>query len=153
MGIAILNIMLQHFIHWNELSSPQWMLSGFRMIYSMVYTEGFLFLSGFGLYYSFTKSPKIKGFYKRRFVRLIIPFVIIALPFLLIDVAEGKYGLDIFTLRISTLYFWVVGNDGLWYISLSVILYLLFPLLYKPASHWGGTFACLIADSVVASSD
>ena len=33
--------------------------------------------------------------------------------------------------NILTAYFWLHGNNGMWYISITVLLYILFPLLYK----------------------
>ncbi len=51
-----------------------------------------------------------------------------------------------FILEISSLYFWIFGNNGLWYISVTALLYILFPFLYayvfKGNVKW--RFACLL---------
>ncbi len=102
------------------------------LLIKAVFTEGLLFLSGFGLFYSFTKNRDLKSFYKRRFLRLYVPFLILSFPlytYFLFD-REG-YGLVDYIGQLTTIYFWVKGNfGGMWYVSISLLLYLLFPMFY-----------------------
>lgn len=129
MGIAILGVMILHSIKWAGLEDTL-----FKQIASpfarIAFTDGFIFLSGFGLHYSFRKNSNLKEFFIKRWYRLMVPFLIMATPFYL-------YGLYVnsdfirFLLNESTIYFWLYGNNGMWYISVSVVLYILFPLLYK----------------------
>ena len=130
MGIAILGVCIAHAFSWAHLdaSIASKILSPFCRI---AFTEGFLFLSGLGLYYSFQKNDNIDLFYKKRINRVFIPYVIMAFPFLLYDAYSGGISLPDFILRLSALYFWFCGNDGMWYISISLALYFIFPLVYK----------------------
>ena len=59
-----------------------------------------------------------------------VPFLIMATPFYLYSLLDNG---DImrFFLNESTLYFWIYGNNGMWYISISVLLYILFPFIYR----------------------
>ena len=50
MGIGILGVMLSHYFRWSGLEGGPVALA-FKPFIGLVYTEGFLFLSGFGLYY------------------------------------------------------------------------------------------------------
>lgn len=138
MGIAILGVLMVHSAEWAKsvinlrpLVFPFWRL---------VFTEGFLFLSGFGLYYSFTKDGNIKSFYHKRILRLLLPFMIIVLPFYLFDYIVGMYGIrlefyntKLFLLAESGLYFFFYGNinSSMWYISMTLLLYALFPWIYR----------------------
>lgn len=130
MGIAILGVCIAHALGWAHINNSIFakMLSPFTKI---AFTEGFLFLSGLGLYYSFQKNDNIVLFYKKRINRVLVPYVIMALPFLLFRTLSGNISFPIFILRLSTLYFWFFGNDGMWYISMSLALYFIFPLAYK----------------------
>ncbi|MCD7815569.1 MAG: acyltransferase, partial [Bacteroides sp.] len=44
--------------------------------------DAFLILSGIGLYCSYTKDPSIIRFYRKRGLRVVIPYLIIGLPYL-----------------------------------------------------------------------
>lgn len=93
----------------------------------------FMFLSGFGLYYSFTKSPNILLFYKKRIIR-IIPTVITLLIIFGItgDLLSGNSISSIFKLSywINSLYieYWFIGAILLFYLLFPLIYYLLLPL-------------------------
>lgn len=143
MGIGILNVMLLHFFTLNNMPTPKIASA----IINLVFVQGFLFLSGFGLYYSFTKNGNVKSFYKRRFANVVIPYFVIALPYYTYFFLTGQqslipiYSESYFTSdnpfivylgRITTIGYWFEGNyNGMWYIALSLILYALFPIVYK----------------------
>lgn len=97
----------------------------------------FLFLSGLGLYYSLKKSDPatVCGalYYKKRFFRVYIPYLLIYIPYALILVALGRYTFGDCLLSWSALEFWFF-HRGAWFVSLIVIIYLLSPLLYKALS-------------------
>lgn len=130
MGIAILGVCLLHAFKWAgiEESAIAHAVGPFARI---AFTDGFLFLSGFGLYYSFSKNSDLRRFYIKRVNRVLLPYMIMGLPFFLIGLATGGMSLSAFLLKLTSLYFWFFGNDGMWYISMSMALYLLFPFAYK----------------------
>lgn len=129
MGIAILGVMILHSIKWAGLEDTLFkqIVSPFARI---AFTDGFIFLSGFGLYYSFRNNSNLKEFFMKRWYRLMVPFLIMATPFYLYMLYDNGDFIR-FLLNESTLYFWLYGNNGMWYISMSVVLYMIFPLLYK----------------------
>ena len=125
MGIAILGVMWGHLM--NKTVQPTFFLHFARLIH----TYGFIFLSGFGLYYSFSKNSDITRFYKKRFLRLYLPYVIITFGFLLASVLFGNSNWLDFAAYLTTVAFWYEGNYyGMWYIAIAVFLYFIFPLLY-----------------------
>lgn len=146
MGLSILGIMLAHLSGWMNIQSH--VMVKFVDVFSRLsHTEGFLLLSGLGLYYSLsnriTPPPprtsnehyldisRVKKFYIRRFWRLMAPFALMSFPFYFVGDLLLHTDLKRFLLDWSTLYFWFYGNNGMWYISVSIVFYALFPLVYK----------------------
>lgn len=139
MGIAILNVMALHALSWTQaIEQPNIAVLALNTFGRLIFTEGFLFFSGLGIYYSLTKNSNIKRFYVRRLKRLIVPYVIIALPFFIYQSIGRQYGIDILMLKLTSLFFWVHGNDGMWYISLSLVLYFSSPMIYRILTYRGG---------------
>jgi len=132
MGIGILGVLIAHWFGFQHINDGTfYLLSSYFC--RLVFTEGFLFLSGFGLYCSYRKNENARGFYSRRIKRLIIPFLILSMPvYLFRYYLDASYSFYDFLTQITTVYFWIKGNFyGMWYISLSVLLYIVFPLFYK----------------------
>lgn len=87
MGIAIIGVCLLHAFAWTDIEGTKIA----RIIFPfarIAFTEGFLFLSGFGLYYSFCKNNNKRTFYLKRFNRVLLPYVIMCLPFFLRGLIE-----------------------------------------------------------------
>lgn len=127
MGYAIFGVLVSHLLFWLDIKIP-----GVNMTLRLIYTQGFLFLSGFGLYYSFSKSSEIAPFYKRRMKRLCIPFVLMAFIPCLIRAILIDGSASSFFLYVTTAQFWIYGNYwGMWYIAVSIVLYLIYPFLHK----------------------
>lgn len=104
MGWAILGVMLAHVKSIYEF--PDTVLTKLlgAFCYS-VFTDGFLFHSGFGLYNSMYYDKNIKRFYKKRFLRLLVLYWIISTPyFIYTDLVVGE-GMSSFTGHITTLSF------------------------------------------------
>lgn len=93
----------------------------------------FLFLSGFGLYYSCShKWDGIKSYYKKRFQRIFPTFWIALLLIFLIQGPYSLKGLAAFLAKCTTLGLWLPFVPMyLWYISLICLLYTIYPLFYK----------------------
>ena len=131
MGIAILGVMIGH-------CKGEWPVTIFSKLVGVfcfsVFTGGFLFLSGFGLFFSMSKKPNVKAFYRKRVKRLLVPWFCLAVPyFWLMDIVQTGTWND-FLWHISTVSFWRSGNySGMWYISVIVMLYLLYPWFHRLA--------------------
>lgn len=133
MGIGIIGVLVAHSIGLGEIATPSNLyMKIIAFIPRLAFTQGFLFLSGFGLYYSFAKNGNIREFYVRRINRLLIPFIVLSVCFFIYkDFIETFKPMNFF-LHISSLAFWFDGNYcGMWYIAISVFLYAIFPLFYK----------------------
>lgn len=96
----------------------------------------FLFLSAVSLGFSIEKNTT-KEFYKNRFKRVFITYLLIAGPFMvwkyfIMAPITSKTVVD-FLLEISTLsYFWTKeGIFPVWYVPCIMFFYLVYPLLYK----------------------
>lgn len=92
--------------------------------------EIFLFLSGTGLYYSFSRDKDIPGFYKRRVLRIFIPILVICTPYWIWLYAQGEASLFDLVLKYTTLDFWVSGRQQIWFISLIMVCYVFYPFIY-----------------------
>ena len=78
MGIACLWIMLHHnFFDWPTALEP---LERFAL-YGNLGVDLFLLLSGVGLTFAWARKPSLSEFYARRFVRLLVPYVLLAVPY------------------------------------------------------------------------
>jgi len=133
-GFAILAIIFSHIGYF--LSTDQ------RFLYPMSILAGvgvnlFLFLSGFGLTVSSLKLPlPIYRFYLKRLRKLFVPMWVIITLFLLMDffILQKSYQFD--EIYNSFLGFFPVAdlfenlNSPLWYFSLILFYYLIFPLVF-----------------------
>ncbi len=91
----------------------------------------FLFLSGIGLYYSYSKNHNLKEFYKKRFLRIIPIYLPICLIwFAFYDKVMGRGLLDYFA-DVTLISFFTENNIVEWFIVVILIFYLLFPFIYK----------------------
>lgn len=131
MGFAILGVMLAHIKTICVFPDTIWNKILGVFCYS-VCTGGFIFLSGLGLYSSMSKNDGVKQFYIRRIKRLLIPFWIISTPYFLFTDIYQSHNFVAFLGHVSTLDFWAHGNySGMWYISMTVMFYLIYPLIHK----------------------
>ena len=81
--------------------------------------------------YSLTKrSGNIISWYKKRYVRILLPYSMIAVPwFLIVTIMEHHSWID-FLFDVSTLSYWLY-HRGAWFIAALIPLYLITPLLFK----------------------
>lgn len=123
MAFAIMGILLAHTANdygWFPINRL------IRLGYGGV--DVFFFLSGFGLYFSYSKDSRPLPFYVKRFVRVYPAFfVVMLLWFWKYHIWEWNYCLKI----ASTLGFWFPTGCGwhymAWFVSAIFLLYLIFP--------------------------
>ena len=127
MGIAIIWIMIYHIPALASLF-PQPLFFLIKTGYAGV--DIFLFLSSYGLYYSLKKDPSITRFYKKRFIRIFPTYFFAIIFFGLcnqLEITEILKSLLLVGFYIPTLRW----NSFDWYIPALIILYIIFPLIYK----------------------
>ncbi len=104
----------------------------------------FLFMSGIGLYYSMSKNPKLKDFYKKRATRILPAVFIVSVIWFAYDSPEGlsNYFSDVFFIS-----FFTKGVRNFWYFILVIFLYAVYPLihkLYKSTGVWGAVSSVVV---------
>ena len=146
-------------INWNDLSKYRAPLMGFAMIIVMLFhvplprssmfyglmrcgnngVDMFLFLSGIGLWYSWTKNeqnPSLGGFYYRRFLRLYPAWLIMASLYYIPQYWPhgGGYSPNLFHLIANILVgwsFWRVDDLTFWFVPAIMALYLVAPFYMR----------------------
>ncbi len=98
----------------------------------MIGVDIFLFLSGYSLCFSYEKNA-LPVFYKRRFSRIVPLYVIMAVAVSVIITLQGTrlswFG---WICNVTSLSYYCVGGVQFdWYLSVLVLFYLLFPVLFK----------------------
>ena len=89
----------------------------------------FLFLSGMGMYYSLISHRWVViDWYSRRYKRILIPYLVIAIPFYTFKVFVGDSGISDALYDLSTISYWTHHRSA-WFIALLMPLYAVTPLL------------------------
>ncbi len=141
-GFAMLTIIFAHIGY--ALSTDPAFLFPFSIL-SGVGVNLFLFLSGYGLTTSgLKKEETILMFYKRRLLKLFIPFWIILGTFLALDffVLGKTYTLAFLLQSIFGIFIHadvqIDFNSPFWYFSFILFYYLLFPIVFNKKRPWIG---------------
>ncbi len=92
----------------------------------------FLFLSAIGLNFSMSKNDT-KTFYINRLKKIVPCYLICVIPyFIWYDLIYKSGGGIQLLLNVSSLNYWIVGNDfPLWFVSFILAAYLVYPLIHK----------------------
>ena len=101
---------------------------GFIAQYGFAGVEIFMFVSGFGLYYSLDKDRHIIRFYKKRLLRIFPTYYILGI---IASIILFNDNLLSYLFRYTTLGFWIGSIYWEWYIPSLVMLYLVSPFLKK----------------------
>lgn len=89
----------------------------------------FLLLSGFGLYYSMEKNGDILSFYKKRALRVLPAALAVSIIFNALIPHPG--GIAEYLSKAFLISFFIDGDTTFWYISMILLLYLLFPVIFR----------------------
>lgn len=137
-GVAAIWIVLFHGVILGKVEFPA-SLSFFKDTLELgnIGVDIFVLLSGIGLYFSFSKKPPLGGFYYKRFVRIYLPYLLMAVPYLIYAclIADNKVGL--FIRSVLTINLWTGESKplDLWYVSAILVFYLLYPLIHTLVFH------------------
>lgn len=137
-------------LQWADLSRFRGELMGFAMIVILLFHVGgqrhdtlayclsrcgnvgvdiFLFLSGIGMWFAWSKQPKLADFYFRRYIRVYPAWFLIACLYFIPFLISGKMSLFDSILNILFYHdFWTVYNElHFWYIPAIMTLYTIAP--------------------------
>lgn len=136
-GVAILLVMLLHSQGYTGISSwpgfkKSSILSCFYevMTRSTVGVDMFLFLSGIGLYYSFSKNSDVKIFYIKRLKRVLIPYLVIGTVYWILRDLIFSSDSALFWKDLTWVTYYTKGTSTYWYVNFILIMYLIYPLVY-----------------------
>ena len=104
--------------------------------YGFIGVDSFLFLSGYGLCFSYKKNS-IWSFWLRRLKRIMPKYIVYAIVATILGVTLGNKNISIWDLccNITTLSYYNIGGWFIdWYLAALVIFYLSFPLIYPLVS-------------------
>ena len=136
MGIAALMIVVFHYHELLTDANANVSFLVMRLLHSLnAGLDIFLILSGIGLYFSFRKKPRFMDYYRKRIVNVYFIFLVINLPFAILYsfVFEHHTVLHFAANWTSVAYFipsLYTKRPG-WYVTFIMVMYLLFPLIYK----------------------
>lgn len=129
-GVAALLIVLGHSQNFLSSIFPQKIID--LIGYGGIGVTMFAFLSAIGLWQSLEQNPSVKEFYFKRIKKVLIPYLIIAVPFYLVyGFWQSRSILDTIT-DISLIGYWLYGR-GAWYIAWILPVYLVYPFYKKIA--------------------
>lgn len=126
MGLSIIYVVVYHLYGFQEAKEN---LRLFQ--YGYMGVDVFMFLSGYGLCYSYSKNS-ILTFYRRRLVRIYPLWVVKAVMVMLLGLALARTCTlwDAFCNLTALYYLGLGGTIHDWYIPAILIIYFLFPLLF-----------------------
>ncbi len=148
-GLAILCIVFAHIDYFSHTGSP--------FLFSLPIMAGvgvdlFLFLSGFGLTLSALKNGlSIMGFYRVHLLKLFIPLWLSLIAFLCLDffvlhiTYRWQFILKAFIGFFPSADIYKDLNSPLWYITLILFYYLVFPLFFSKKRVWISAILILLA--------
>lgn len=93
--------------------------------------EIFLFLSGICLYFSLIKDNNICFFFKKRISRLIGAFLLIDGSYWMYTCVYQKHSVLSFIQNLTLYSFWVGKSKTVWFIALIIVLYAIYPAIFK----------------------
>lgn len=136
MGMAAILVIFSH-VHDSGVD----MYEPIRQLFSLGASgvELFLFVSGFGLWKSYHNATDgtyaidakiVCPWYKKRFLRILIPYLLFALPIYGVLTLEDHSGIMEYIRRVTFVSFWTQGW-GLWYVAMLFPLYFLAPFLIR----------------------
>lgn len=91
----------------------------------------FLLLSGISLYFSFQKDSDLYRFAKKRILRIFPALFLIDGIYWFVRYAVLNGDVAGFVSRITLLRFWLTGDQGVYFVSLIMVLYFIYPFIYS----------------------
>lgn len=156
-GFGILTVVFAHFAYMKVTNAdflfPLSIIAG-------VGVDLFLFMSGYGLTVGMLKKPMpILDFYKRRVIKIFIPFWVA----LIIIFAADAIFLGIFypvPYMLQSLFGWfptAVGfgdvNSPFWYITWMMMFYILFPLVFSYRMPWLSALILAVIATIIGTTN
>lgn len=131
MGMAAFGVLAHHIFTelYTSVSIP---------IVTQIFARGnigvdiFLIVSGMGLFVSITKKDNLIEFYSRRVIKVIVPWLLMSIPYWVFMYYWQK-NTDFLSLlkNLLGISFWTDGISTTWYVQFIIVMYLIYPFIYK----------------------
>ena len=111
----------------------------------------FMFLSGYCLCLSFKRNSDLRRFFKKRVMRVVVPYVVIAIPYLLYKAFVFHHSMPFFhqcgtfVANLTGLSFWISGFQTTWFVHAIIAMYCFFPLFFHIVSKGKWAAGALLA--------
>ena len=134
MGLAAISIFVMHFMTIGVLqfSGPFTFIGKIMPIWTAVGVDIFCLLSGYGIYFSLSKHHNLSLYMYKRVARVLVPFLIITVPCYLFVL---RLPIKLCFFKWTTMYYWFVENDGTWFVSFIMLMYIIAPVFFKIYSN------------------
>ncbi len=137
MGIGAIEVILLHFfMYYKHNDNPLGFIGKlYEIVFSSIGVEMFLLVSGIGLFFSLKSNWNLPDFFKKRFTRVLLPYLIWgSLVYIIDDIIfdGGKVLKAILDFTFVT--FFTNGDCLFWYILMACVTYLLAPLVFRGIS-------------------
>ena len=127
-----------------------------RVFFKAEWKYSSFFLSGYGCFYSLSKTKvtakSVFGFYSRRFIRIIPAWFFIALFSAALKYFFAGVAFHDGLSQFSLLAFFTKGSLGCWFISVILVLYLVSPFFYELLKRSAGIYKLVCTLIFVASA-
>ena len=156
-GLGILTVVFAHFAYMKVTNSdflfPLSIIAG-------VGVDLFLFMSGFGLTVGMLKKPmKVSDFYKKRVIKIFIPFWIALIIMFIADALFMDKTYSVGYIIKSMLGFFPTAdgfgdvNSPFWYITWMIMFYLLYPLVFFKDKPWLSAIILAVIATIIGTSN
>ena len=154
-GLGILTVVFAHFAYMKVTNSeflfPLSIIAG-------VGVDLFLFMSGFGLTVGMLKKPmKAVDFYKKRVIKIFIPFWIALIIMFIADALFMDKTYSVGYIIKSMLGFFPTAdgfgdvNSPFWYITWMIMFYLLYPLVFFKDKPWLSAIILAVIATIIGT--
>lgn len=130
MGIAALMVVVSHSNMYITLPGVLKKLNPVLGMLGSYAVKMFFFISAIRLFFSMKKDDNAKHFYKKRLIRLLLPYILISVLCLTIKYFVLTVDLKAFIYDFFLFGYYINGKST-WFIASLIPMYLVFPLLFK----------------------
>lgn len=95
----------------------------------------FICISGFVLYLSYKPSDGVRSFYRKRYMRIIPPYLLFSAVYLIANIFKTRFSDGIWNIPSSadviSAYMFAESNPHMWFFLIIIELYLIYPILER----------------------
>ena len=145
-GFLVIYVAIHHYVQ--KIFNPE-LLNPLNYV-GFLCVSFFFLMSGYGLTLSYYKHENLKGFFKKRFLRLYFPFVVSNILIGVLDNITIKSGYSIKDILITSFTLRTIdGSVMLWYIFVQILMYIFFYISFTILKNKNSKILCVIIFTLV----